>query len=645
MCGIFGYVEGNRKQETGNRKLRNVRSKFSGLLNSGRAGQAAKIVFEGLKKLEYRGYDSWGIVTKQEIGNPFDALRANRKLETRSLNSGRAGKLIVEKHVGKIGDSNFLPSRQAGKSQILNLKSSVALGHTRWATHGGVSEVNAHPHLDCSGNIAVVHNGIIENYLELKAELIKKGHKFKSATDSEVAVHLVEENFKKHSFKEAVRLAYLKLKGLNALIFLSIDSEIVAVKKGSPLVVGLSPTGNIIASDPSVLVTHTKDAMFLLDDEMVVIGGDFVDLYNAISNKKKELKTEQISWNKTNVKLGKFKHFMLKEIYEQPKVLENVVNLGELKDLSGVIGRSKGIFLIGCGTASYASLAGVYLFSKIAKKHVNFATGSEFVYLEEYLNSKTLVIALSQSGETIDVIQPVVRAKNRGAKIAGITNVLGSTLFRACDYKVLLTAGPELAVCATKSYSAMVATLILLTFSVASLPIKGRKVVLETAKSVKNVLKEESVKRVKALAKQISGVDDIFVIGRGLSYPAACEAALKLKEVSYIHSEGFAGGELKHGVIALIERGTPCIVFAPEDETYADIISNAIELKSRGAYIIGISPKNHEAFDCYLKVDNCGEGSVIAQTVPIQLLTYFIALEKGLDPDRPRNLAKSVTVK
>lgn len=594
MCGIFGYV--------------------------GRRGDAAKIVFEGLKKLEYRGYDSYGIV-----------------VQTPDSKAGTL-KLQIEKHVGKIKDSTL-------NAKFLNLKSSVALGHTRWATHGGVSAVNAHPHLDCSGNIAVVHNGIIENYLELKAELVKKGHKFKSATDSEVAVHLVEENFKKHSFKEAVRLAYLKFKGLNALIFLSTGSEIVAVKKGSPIVVGLSPTGNIIASDPSVLATHTKDAMFLLDDEMVVIGGDFVDLYNAISNKKKKLKTEQISWNNTNIKLGKFKHFMLKEIYEQPKVLENVVNLGEVKDLSGVIGRSKGIFLIGCGTASYASLAGVYLFSKIAKKHVNFATGSEFAYLEEYLNSKTLVIALSQSGETIDVIQPVTRAKSRGAKVVGFTNVVGSTLCRTCDYKVQLGAGPEFAVCATKSYSAMVATLILLAYSVSGSLVRGKKVVLETASSVENVLKEANVLKIKILAKQIVDVDDIFIIGRGLSYPAACEAALKLKEVSYIHSEGFAGGELKHGVIALIQKGTPCIVFAPEDETYTDIISNAIELKSRGAYIIGISPKNHDVFDYYLKVDDCREGSVIAQTVPIQLLTYYIALEKGLDPDRPRNLAKSVTVK
>lgn len=602
MCGIFGYVG----------KRTDARSKFS--------GQAAKIVFEGLKKLEYRGYDSYGIAV--QVTNP--------KVGT--------GKLQIEKHVGKIKDSTL-------NSKFLNLNSNIALGHTRWATHGGVNEVNAHPHLDCLGNIAVVHNGIIENYLELKAELVKKGHKFKSATDSEVAVHLVEENLEKHSFKEAVRLAYLKLKGFNALIFLSTSSEIVAVKKGSPLVVGLSPTGNIIASDPSALVVHTKKAVFLEDDEMVVMGSDFVDLYNAVSNKKKQLMTEQISWNKTNIKLGKFKHFMLKEIYEQPKVLASVIHLDNVKELSAVVSKSKGIFLIGCGTASYAALVGVYLFSKIAKKHLNFSTGSEFSYLEDYLNSKSLVIAMSQSGETIDVIQPVARARVKGAKVAGITNVLGSTLFRTCDYKVLLAAGPELAVCATKSYSAMVATMILLTFSVAGLPIKGRKVVLETARSVKNVLKGESIKRIKDLAKQISGVDDIFVIGRGLSYPAALEAALKLKEVSYIHSEGFAGGELKHGVIALIERGTPCIVFAPDDETYADIISNAIELKSRGAYIIGISPKNHEAFDYYLKVNSCGEGSVIAQTVPIQLLTYFIALEKGLDPDRPRNLAKSVTVK
>ncbi len=602
MCGIFGYA-GKRKN-------------------------AAELVFEGIKKLEYRGYDSWGIAVKVE--NQSRKLKDAYPLD---------GKLFAEKHIGKIGNSNL-------KSKILNLKSSVALGHTRWATHGGVTVANAHPHFDCGGKIALVHNGIVENYLDLKRDLIARGHKFASQTDTEVVVHLVEELCKKNNFREAVRRAFLKVKGLNAFIFLNGDGEIIAVKNGSPLVIGVGNGENIIASDPVAIVSYTKNAIFLEDMNLALISKDKIELYNVTSGKLQKPKITKLNLRSDVSKIGKFKHYMIKEICDQPKVLGEVAAGSlQISKLAKAIDWASGIFFIGCGSASYAALAGTYIFSKVSKKHVNFSIGSEFFYLESYLNKKSLVIAVSQSGETVDVIQPVLRARARGAKIAAMTNVLGSSLYRNSDFQVDLGAGVEKAVCATKSFSAMAAVLILLSYTVLGKQKLGRKVILDTKRAVDLIFRPDYIRKIKELAKLLSGAQDIYLIGRGLSYAAALEAALKLKEVSYIHSEGFAGGELKHGVIALVERGTPCVVFAPNDETYDDIISNAIEIKARGGYIIGISSKKHEVFDFYLPVADCAEGSIIAGGVPIQLLTYFIALERGLDPDMPRNLAKSVTVK
>lgn len=588
MCGIFGYV--------------------------GERQDAAKIVFNGLKRLEYRGYDSWGI-----------AVKVNSQSE----------KLIIEKHVGKISDANFTLS---------TLHSSLALGHTRWATHGGVTDENAHPHLDCGGQIAVVHNGIVENYLEIKQSLSKKHH-FKSETDTEVVVHLVEELSKRFPFEEAVRRAFLKVRGLNAFIFIEEGGGIVAVKNGSPLVVGIGKGENFIASDPSALIPKTRKAIFIGDNQLVVVRSNQVELTDLLG-KKIPAKVQKLDWEIEEASLGKFKHYMIKEIYDQPKVLRTIAGNGrEISKVVGAIGGAKGTFFIGCGTASYAALAGSYLFSSVSNTHVNFSIGSEFNYLEHYLNSKSLVIAISQSGETIDVVQPAQRAKERGAKVAALTNVVGSSLYRLADYKIMLSAGVERAVCATKTFSAMVANIIYLTFAVKGQASWGKKLILDAAGATEKILKDSYVSKIKKLASKLKGVKDIYVIGRGISYAAALEATLKLKEVPYIHSEGFAGGELKHGVIALVEKGTPCIVFAPNDETYDDVISNAIEIKSRGGYIIGVSPKTNEVFDFYLPIDDAAEASLIVNTVPIQLLAYYIALEKGLDPDKPRNLAKSVTVK
>lgn len=599
MCGIFGYL--------------------------GKSDNAAQIVLEGLKTLEYRGYDSWGIAVS--------------KLKVK----GQSQKLIVEKHVGKIGQARVnLP------------KSNIGIGHTRWATHGGVTLVNAHPQLDCTGKIAVVHNGIVENYLELKQSLLKK-HLLSSQTDTEVIPHLIEEELKiqrveqsklgVEPLKEAVRRVFLKLSGLNAIVVAN-GNEIVAAKNGSPLVLGLGDGGNFIASDAAALLPHTKKVIFLSDNQMVSIKSQKVELFHLESGKKISPKTETLNWKVKEAKLGKFPHFMLKEIYEQPQIVRNIAQnyTEEITKLAKLINDAKGIFFIGTGTAYNACLCGTYLFSEIAKKHVNCVVGSEFNYLADFINDRSLVIALSQSGETIDVVEPLKAAKKRGAKIAALVNNVGSTIWQISDYKIPLDAGPEIAVASTKAYIAKLSILLLTTFVLIGKLNEGRKILNKAADEVERLIFEES-DNLSKIAKDLAKHEHIFTIGRGLSYQSALEAALKMKEVSYIHTEGLAGGELKHGPIALISEGTPCIVFAPMDTTYDAIISNATEIKTRGGYIIGISPKNHPVFDRWIRVADVGVASIIPNVIPSQLLGYFLALEKGFDPDKPRNLAKSVTVK
>ncbi|MBI2598895.1 glutamine--fructose-6-phosphate transaminase (isomerizing), partial [Candidatus Curtissbacteria bacterium] len=552
-----------------------------------------------------------------------------------------SGKLFVEKHVGKIGSSIL-------NSQFSTLNSHIALGHTRWATHGGVTRANAHPHLDCSGQIAVVHNGIVENFQDLKDELSGKGHKFISETDTEVIPHLIEEFLKKEGFASAVRDTFNKLKGLNAIVVMSSQSsEIIAAKNGSPLVAGIGKEEFFIASDAVGIVKHTKKVVFIEDNQMAILGNG-LKLIALPKGQVIKPAFHNIDWKFEETEKGQFKHFFLKEIYEQPKVLENIAinSGGTIQKIADLIKKAFGTFFVACGSASYSALAGTYLFSKLAKKHVNFAIGSEFNYLEDYIGKGTLVIPISQSGESVDVIQPVVRAKEKGAKIAGIINTLGSTLYRESDFKMLLGAGPEKAVVATKSLTAMMATMILIAYSLIKKQKLGQSLVLRSAKDVREILGGTYIGKIKKVARLLKNKEHIYVIGRGLAYATALEATLKLKEAAYIHAEGFPGGELKHGVIALIDRGTPCIVFAPNDETYDEVISNAQEISARGGYIIGVGPRNNRVFDKWLETGDCGEATMIPQIVIAQLLAYYLALERGIkDPDKPRNLAKSVTVK
>ena len=586
MCGIFAYI--------------------------GDKNNAAQIVLEGLKRLEYRGYDSWGISVK------------NRR------------KFIMEKHVGKIGTAHtMLPA------------SNFGIGHTRWATHGGVTDFNAHPHLDCTKKISVIHNGIVENSEKIKNDLLKKGHKFLSETDTEVISHLIEENKKKNSFENAVKKAFNQISGLNAIVVADSESnEIIAAKNGSPIIVGKRDGEYFVASDASALIPHTR-SLFFVEDNILVVVNKQLKVMSLKSDKIIKPKFEKIDWKIEEADMGIYRHFMIKEIHEQPRVIRNIAKNydREIALLSKIIKESQGTFFIGAGTAFHACLAGMYLFAKIANLHINTAAASEFNYLESFLTKKSLVVAFSQSGETIDVIEPIIRAKQKGAKIAALTNALGSTIYRVSDFKMLLGAGPEKAVASTKAYIAKLSLLLMLAFSMVGKNEKAKELLLKVAREADRLLSSKSIKQIKSLAKLLSNSQHIYTIGRGVSYSTALEAALKIKEVSYIHTEGLAGGELKHGTIALIEKGTPCIVFAPNDEAFESIISNATEIKSRGGIIIGVGSEKSSVFDHFIEVEDLAEASIIAQVIPAQLLSYYLTLEKKYDPDKPRNLAKSVTVK
>lgn len=588
MCGIFGYV--------------------------GKRNNAGEIVLAGLKKLEYRGYDSWGIA---------------------SFNGER---LEVAKKVGKIGDAQ--PRFSAG---------NLAFGQTRWATHGGVTVANAHPHFDCPKRLAVVHNGVVENYQEIKKKFTRK-HIFRSETDTEVIVHLIEELLaKKKDFREAVRTAFLKLEGLNAIVALDMQSQqIIGVKNGSPLVVGLGVGENLIASDSLGIVDYTKRAIFLEDNKMICLTAEGVRFYAVKSGGEEKVKFNRINWQFREETTGKYPHYLIKEICEQPRVLGRIFRESgsDVVYLAALIKKSYGTYLVGCGTASYACLAGTYFFNSVAKHHVNFSVGSEFNYLEDFLTERSLVIGVSQSGETIDIVEPISKAKRRGTRVAAIVNVVGSTLFRLADYKILVGAGQERAVISTKAFLGQVALLLFTAFALSGKVGEGRRILRQAQRSLRSVLALSTTQRqIKSLAENIGKKEHIYVVGRGVSYPAALEIALKIKEASYIHAEGFAAGELKHGVIALVERGTPCIVLAPHDETYGASLAGAMELKARGGYIIGLSDKNNEVFDYFIKVPDAGVASIIPNVAVGQTLAYYLTLLKGYDPDKPRNLAKSVTVK
>ncbi len=398
-----------------------------------------------------------------------------------------------------------------------------------------------------------------------------------------------------------------------------------------------------MAEASEAIIPYTKEVYFLEDNELLIITPKKEQILDQ-KNKIKAIEYGTLRYDKQDVERGQYPNFMMKEISEQPKVLLNIINTqkNNLEKASRVIKKSYGSYLIGCGTAYYAALAGSYLFSKIAKRHINISVSSEFNYLTDFLTDKSLIIALSQSGETIDTISCLKKAQEKKSKIMAITNVLGSSLYRMSDEKLLLQAGPEKCVLATKSFTAKITILYLLAYCLNGGYEKGVKQIKKAVIEIKRLIKSSQI---KILANKLKNSHHIYVLGRGVSYPTALESALKIKEVSYIHAEGFAAGELKHGVIALIEKNTPVIVYNPSDETYNDTLSSTYEIKARGAYVIGIAEKNNPIYDEFIQVKNCQEATIIPNVVIAQLLGYYLALSKGCDPDKPRNLAKSVTVK
>jgi glucosamine--fructose-6-phosphate aminotransferase (isomerizing) len=527
MCGIIGYM-GNR--------------------------EASSVILDGLKKLEYRGYDSAGIATMDP-------------------------EIRIEKGVGKIGNMKF---------KMENLTGKIGIGHTRWATHGNVTENNTHPHLSNNKKIAVVHNGIIENYQELRTFLESKGFVFNSQTDTEVIPNLIEFNMTDNDFLKAVKKSINMLEGSYALVIMYEGlQKLVAVRKDSPLVIGVGEDEFFVASDVPAFLDYTKKVMYLHENDLAIMNKD-VKVFNLKKDKFVNRPIHDIDWDIEQAKKGNFEHFMLKEITEQADTIQSTIrnNVESIKRVAEAIKKARGIYFVGCGSSYHACLSASYKFSSLAKKHVNVALASEFSNYKDFLIPESLVIAVSQSGETADVLEAVKTAKEKGSKVVSIVNVTGSSLTRESDELLMMNSGPEICVLSTKTYTSQLVLLTLLAYAIADRYEEGKRKLQDLINYVYHLTSANARDYIKNLSEKIKKAEHIYVIGRGLQYPTSLEAALKIKEVSYIHTEGFAGGELKHGAIALIEKGTPCIVFTSK-ETEKQTISNAAELKARGAFIIG----------------------------------------------------------
>ncbi|MFA5021175.1 MAG: glutamine--fructose-6-phosphate transaminase (isomerizing) [Patescibacteria group bacterium] len=610
MCGIVGYI-GNK--------------------------QACPILLDGLKRLEYRGYDSAGI-----------SVFCDNNLTT-------------VKSVGKI----------SGLADALKMKSpdgNVGIAHTRWATHGVPSEVNAHPHFDCSGRIAVVHNGIIENFSVLKKLLASEGHKFVSQTDSEVLAHLIEKYLPGKSLTEAVSLALHQVAGTYGIVVMSADhpAELVAAKKGSPLVIGVGSGEYLIASDSSAIVAHTKHVIYLDDNEIATItlaGHQVANLTDASGIVKR---VEEISWDLEQIEKGGFETFMLKEIFEQPQSIANAlrgrilieagkIKIGGLDEIKERLKNIKRIIIIGCGTSWHASLIGEFLIEELAKVPVEVEYASEFRYRHPILDASCLVIAISQSGETADTLAALQLAKAAGALTFGICNVVGSSIARLVDAGIYLHAGPEIGVASTKAFTSQLSILTLLAVYLAAekknLTAEALKDILKNIEAlpaaVEMVLRQNE--NVRELAEKLRFAPNFIYLGRGNNYPVALEGALKLKEISYIHAEGYPAAEMKHGPIALVDSNMPVVFIATRDSTYDKVVSNILEVKARGGIVIAIASEGDEEIakiaQAVIYVPKTLDIlTPIVNVIPLQLLAYHIARFKGCDVDKPRNLAKSVTV-
>ena len=607
MCGIIGYTGGS---------------------------PALSMVIESLRKLEYRGYDSAGIAL-----------------------TGKAGeKLIVAKRAGKL--SNLESTLTSDHADSLS-----GIGHTRWATHGGPTDENAHPHISSDGKVAVIHNGIIENYLELKAELEKRGHKFSSQTDTESVAHLLSDEFNlSKDLADAMRKVCKRLRGSFTLLAISSDSPevIVGARRNSPLVVGLGKGENFLASDVSAFIAHTKSALELGQDQVVQVSPESV-LVTDLDGKQVSAKPFEITWDAKAAERGGYTHFMLKEIFEQPKAISETL-LGRFSDDSKVICSELAslnldidrILILACGTAYHAGLIGKYAIEQWAKIAVDVELASEFRYRKPFLNAKTLVITISQSGETMDTLMAARHAKELGATTLSICNTMGSSIARESDAVFYTHAGPEIAVASTKALLTQVVALKVIALYLA----QNNKSLSDSqvAKLITELLAlpnrvEEILETVEPLREMTRGFKDatsVLFLGRNVGYPAALEGALKLKELAYMHAEGFAGGELKHGPIALIEEGSAVIAILPPSSSAISekMLSNIQEVRARGANVIAIADASTSLdLKHIIRIPSCDEliQSILA-IVPLQVFAYEMAVARGNDVDQPRNLAKSVTV-
>jgi glutamine---fructose-6-phosphate transaminase (isomerizing) len=580
VCGIVGYV-GRR--------------------------EAAPLIVEGLKKLEYRGYDSFGVAT---IGKSLE----------------------YDKHKGRISEN---------AQSALRLKGKIGIGHTRWATHGIPNDINAHPHLDCTGTIAVVHNGIIENYAELKRELKGRGHTFRSDTDTEVIVHLIEEEYgKKTDLLLAVQTIIPKLEGSYALLVIANNEEqMVVARNASPLVIGIGDGETFAASDMTPILEYTERAMFLEDGDIATIGKGEVTIFNQGIRVTRPL--ELIDWSLDDVKKGGFAHYMLKEIYEQPQAFYNTIRAVNFETLPAFVHHPTSITVVACGSSYHSGLIFKYLLEETCRIPVRIEFASEFKYYPPPVEG--LVIGITQSGETADTLTALKQAKTHNCRTLAITNILGSSVSRIADATVFMRAGPEISVAATKSFIAQLAVLMQIVNNITDR--KCNDMLLHAHQAIEEILLIDLTDAVAVC----TGAKDIFYVGRGPFYPVALEGALKMKEISYIHAEGYAAGELKHGPFALLSPETPVIALCPPGDTYAVMISNIKEMKARGAPVIAVGSDGDselpDIVDIFIPIPRTTPFvQVLTSLVVLQLLAYYTAVALGRDVDKPRNLAKSVTV-
>jgi glutamine---fructose-6-phosphate transaminase (isomerizing) len=613
MCGIIGYI-GSK--------------------------QVVPVLIDGLRRLEYRGYDSAGVAVVHD------------------------GRVELRRAAGKL-------SRLADAIDAQPITGDYGVGHTRWATHGRPTEENAHPHRDCTGQIVVVHNGIIENYLELKRELQREGHRFVTETDTEIVAHLIEREMKGHSLEVAVRRSLLLLRGLFALVVISADDlgKIVAVRNGPPIIVGLGEDEFFVASDIPAILSHTRDVVFLGDEEMAVItrhGVEFTDFAGTPVSKA----TQRVMWDPVMAEKAGYRHFMLKEIYEQPRAAEETilgrlsldtgkVFLEELNISEADLRSIERIAIVACGTSWHAGLVGKYIIEQLSGVPVEVDYGSEFRYRQPIVDARTLTVVITQSGETADTRAALSEARSRGARSLAICNVVGSMVTREAEGTIYTHAGPEIGVASTKAFTSQLVALQLLALYLAQVrnslsPDAARthiQALLELPKLLERTLKTSP--KVEEIAGRLYGRSDFLYLGRGINFPIALEGALKLKEISYIHAEGYPAGEMKHGPIALIDEQVPVVAIAPRDDVFDKMFGNIQEAKARGGSIVALTTEGHDKLSSVLDPANDFTVSVpqaapllmpILLVLPLQLLAYHVAVRRGCDVDQPRNLAKSVTV-